>query len=99
MTRDEWAQYAEHRTRDELNQLLHYGHIIPVSRGWTDNYVAEHFPGWHWNSLMATWMAAGIVVRSTVGGPPSCDPQVVAIHFNGPDSFAVEWIDGTVTTA
>lgn len=99
MTKDAWAQYAEHRTRDELNKLLHYGHIIPVSRGFTDAYVAKHFPGWHWNSLMAIWKAAGIVVRSPAGGPPWCDPEVVAIHFNGPDSFAVEWVDGTVTTA
>ena len=28
---------------------------------------------------------------------PKCQPQVMAIHFNGPESLAVEWIDGTIT--
>lgn len=96
--RSAWHEYAEHRSRDELNRLLHYGHIIPVSRGYTQAYVAEHFPGWSWNGLMAVWRAADIVVNRG-GSPPKCKDNVVAIHFSGPSSFAVEWIDGTVTTA
>jgi hypothetical protein len=92
-----WNEYGEHRTGIEVDRLLHYGHIIPVSHGYTTEYVAEHFPGWTWNQLMAIWRAAGVVVRSGVGGPPSCDRRVKAIHFDGPDSFAIEWLDGTVT--
>lgn len=88
--------YAEHRTRDELNELLHHRHVTPVSRGWTRDHVEQRFPGWDWNSLMAIWRDAGVVVRSPAGGPPKCDPRVQAIHFNGPDSFAVECLDGTV---
>ena len=94
-----WLEYAEHRTGVEVGQLLHYGHIIPVSRGLTEGYVAEHFPGWTWNNLMAVWEAAGIVVPSASGGLPSCDHRVKLIHFTGADAFAVEWVDGSVTTS
>lgn len=41
--------FREHRTREELNSLLHYGHIIPVSKGWTRAYVEDHYPGWTWS--------------------------------------------------
>ena len=99
MNHSNWNEYAEHRTGVDIQNLLHYGHIIPVRRGLTQNYVAEHFPGWTWNELMAVWQAAGIEVRSDAGGPPSCDERVKAVHFNGPGYFAVEWSDGTVTTS
>jgi len=97
MIDDHWREYAERRTGAELDRLLHYGHWIPVIRGYTAEYVDEHFPGWTWNTLMLIWRAAGIVVKSEVGGPLRCDGRVKAVYFNGPDSFAVEWIDGTIT--
>lgn len=93
----EWHEFAEHRTRDELNGLLHHGHIIPVSRGYMQAYVTEHFPDWTWNELMAVWRAAGVVINRG-GTPPKCNDEVLTIHFNGPESFAIEWSDGTVTT-
>jgi hypothetical protein len=92
-----WQEYAEHRTGIEVHKLLHYAHFIPVGNGRTQAYVAEHFPGWTWNELMAVWQAAGIVRTSPAGGPPACHERVKAIHFNGPTSFAVEWLDGHVT--
>ena len=42
--------------------MLHFGHIIPVSKGWTREHVNSHFPGWTWNQLIAVCMAAQIVV-------------------------------------
>lgn len=47
---------------------------------------------------MSIWQAAGIVVKSEAGGPLRRDERVKGIHFNDWNSFAVEWIDGTVTT-
>lgn len=86
--------FREHRSRAEIASLLRYGHIIPISKGYTDAYIASHFPGWTWNQLMETWRSAGIVV--TRGGMATCDERVVSISFNGPGDLQVEWADGTV---
>ena len=94
MSDRDWSEYREHRTRAEVDGLLRYGHIGPVSRGYTDTYADEHFPGWMWNELMAVWRAAGVIVPNKGGGTLSCDPRVKVIHFNGPDSLAIEWLDG-----
>ncbi len=73
--------------------------FLPSPNGYTAAYVNEHFPGWTWNSLILIWQAAGIVVKGEAGGGPlRCDERVKAIHFDHANSFAVEWIDGTVTT-
>lgn len=87
--------FREHRTREELNSLLHYGHIIPVSRGWTRAYVEAHYPRWTWNALVKMFVAAGIFVNRG-GAPPKCDDRVVMFHFSGPEEFFVEWADGEV---
>ena len=85
------SQFREHRTREELNALLHYGHIIPVSKGWTREYVDTNYRGWTWNSLIGVFRSAGIVVASACGGPPKCDDRVVMFHFSGAGDFFVEW--------
>ena len=88
------SRFREHRTRAELNSLLRYGHIIPVSKGWTRAYVDARYPRWSWNALMTIFQAAGIVVPSACGGPPKCDDRVVMLHFSTTGDFFVEWIDG-----
>jgi hypothetical protein len=85
------SRFREHRTREELNSLLHYGHIIPVSKGLTSAYVEAHYPRWTWNALMSIFRAADIVVPNPYGGPPKCDDRVVAFHFSSPTEFHVEW--------
>jgi hypothetical protein len=92
------SRFREHRTRPELNALLHYGHIIPVSKGWTKTYVDTHYPGWTWNALMAIFRDAGIVKFSACGGPPKCDDALVMLHFSSTGDFLVEWSDGTGAT-
>lgn len=88
--------FRMHRTGQQISDLLKYGHIIPISKGYTKNYVAEKFPGWNWNELMAVWRAAGIVVGGA-GGMPTCDARVESVSFNGPDDLAVQWTDGSTT--
>jgi hypothetical protein len=95
MTADDSA-FRQRRTRYELNALLHYGHVIPVSRALTDAYVREHHPGWTWNALMAVFNSAGIVINRG-GSPPCCDPHVEVFHFDHKDSWLVEWTDGSQT--
>jgi len=70
--------------------VLHYGHIIPVSKGYTSKYVALHHPGWSFNELVEIFKAAGIVVSD---GMARCDARVGWIHFNDATSFVVEFED------
>jgi hypothetical protein len=92
--KSDFSHFGTHRTREELNQLLRYGHVIPVSKGLTAKYVAEHYPGWTWNSLVEVFKAAGIF-EGRGGSPPKCDDRVATLHFNSKSSLAVEWSDGT----
>lgn len=97
--REDFAQYAEHRTDTQIRQLLHYGHWIPILRGKTDVYLAEHYPGWTWNELWEICQAAGIVVREPDGRfSRRLDVRVKAFHFTDTRTFAVEWEDGSVST-
>lgn len=88
--------YREVRTREQLNKLLHYGHIIPISRGLTTKYVGEHYPGWTWNALIRVLSAADVYVGQG-GAPPHCDDRVVRVHFDSHETWRVEWADGRVT--
>ncbi len=100
MTEDAFAKDAEHRTGTEMQRLLHHGHWIPVLRGFTAAFVAEHFPGWTWNGLLAVCRAADIIdPNSGGGGPLRCDPRVLAFHFTNVRRFAIEWNDGTVSVS
>ncbi|MGM7667636.1 hypothetical protein [Microbacterium sp. A93] len=88
--------YKEVRTKKQLNELLHYGHSLPVRRGYTDEYVREHYPDWTWNALVRVLTAAGVYVGRG-GSPPCCDDRVVRVHFDSEQAWRVEWDDGTNT--
>lgn len=92
----DYSSFLEHRTGEQLNELLHFGHVIPVSKGYTRRYVQTHYPGWTWNSLIAVLKAADVFVGRG-GSPPRCDDQVRAVHFDSATSFAVEWLDRAPT--
>ncbi len=88
------SRFREHRTLEECKSLLRFGHISPVSRGFTQRFVAENYPGWTWNELVQVFTAAGILINRG-GSPPTCDDRVVTFHFSSPSEFYVEWINGT----
>ena len=89
---DAYAAFSEHRTHGLLHALLHYGHVIPVTHGYTRRYVDEHYPGWTRNELVGICRAAGIVVTPDKGAPLRCHPGVVALHFDRSGAFQVEWV-------
>lgn len=92
-----WSLRSSHmkRSRQEIARLLRYGHIIPISKGYTCDYVAEHYPGWTWNELVETLRAARILVQA--GSMITCDERVELIQFTGPEDWEVHWCDGSVT--
>ena len=46
------AEKSIHLSAKQIKELIHYGHVIPMSRGWTQKYVEENFPGWEWNDIV-----------------------------------------------
>lgn len=95
--RTPFEEFAEHRSADELARFLHHIHWIPQSRGLTDAFVDEHFPGRTWQGLVMVLKAAGIFVGRG-GSPPRLMPTVTMLHFSDATRWAVEWSDGVVTS-
>lgn len=87
---DTWNDYTEHRSRDDLNELLRYAHFIAVGKGHTQRYVEQHYPGWHWNELIAILRIGGVLQKGD-GDRLQCDPRVRSVHFGKGSLFAVEW--------
>lgn len=85
------------RSREEIAELLRFGHPIPVGKGYNRRYVADRYPGWTWNELMAVWRAAGILVP--VGSMLTCDDRAEFVRFTGPKAWEVHWSDGSATGA
>lgn len=82
--------FPEHRTRDELNELLRHAHFIAVGKGYTAKFVEQNYPGWHWNELISILQIGG-VVRKHEYDRLKCDPKVAGLHFGRGSTFAVEW--------
>lgn len=82
-------RYADARTREQLNELPRYGHIIPISKGLSDRYVEEHYRGWTWNALVQVLSAAGVFVGRG-GSPPCCDDLVIRVRFDNDGAGGVE---------
>jgi hypothetical protein len=93
-----FEEFAEHRTAEELARFLHHIHWIPQSRGTTDAFVDEHFPGRTWQGLVLILTAASIFVGRG-GSPPRLMPTVAMLHFTDATRWAVEWEDGVVTAS
>jgi len=93
-----FEEFAEHRTAAELARFLHHIHWIPQSRGITDAFVDEHFPGRTWQGLLLVLEAAGIFVGRG-GSPPRLMPTVEMLHFTDAIRWAVQWEDGVVTAS
>ncbi|SJN21085.1 hypothetical protein FM104_02970 [Microbacterium esteraromaticum] len=89
--------YRETRTKAEIDRLLHYDFVIPISRGFTTKHVNENYPGWTWNQLVCTLNNAGVRVARP-GSPSACHDEVVRVHFDSEQSWLVERADGSTTT-
>lgn len=89
-------KYRENRTKDELDALLHYDFFIPISRGFTADFVEKNYPGWTWNALIGVLNAAGVRVARP-GRPSVCHEDVVRMQFDSEQSWRVEWKNGSVT--
>lgn len=85
------SMFAKHLTAADVDLVLHHGHWIAQSRGFTRQFLEQHHPGWSLGGLVAVFTAAGVRAGNR------CRERVAAIHFDGPDRWLVEWTDGTTT--
>lgn len=92
------SAFDQARSRHALDELLHYGHFIPLRHGLTRAYVEKNYPGWSWNELIELLTSAD-VVRGPAGSPPRCRSSVGAVHFSHDGSWLVEWQGGRVTAS
>lgn len=95
------SRYRWHLTAPDLRDLARHGHVIPISRGFTQAFLDEHYPGWTWNRIIVALTKAGVM--QTVEGMPAIHPGVVTVHLvdaadpaaDGPDACCVEWRTGS----
>lgn len=86
-----YAHFAHHLAARQIADILGRTHWIPICRGLTGEWVAQHHPGHTFNELIGVFNAAGVVgPLSSRGGPPRPIAGLFAIHFDSVESFAVE---------
>lgn len=82
--------YRSRLTREQINEIVHYAHIIPVSKGYTAKFMRERYPQQDFNMLMRVFNAAG-VLDPTGFGMSTCRKAVAALRFSDSEHFEVEW--------
>jgi hypothetical protein len=54
---------AEHYlVAEDVKRLAHYGHVIPMGKGFTRDFMAAHYPGWEWGQLLSAIAKGGLFV-------------------------------------
>jgi hypothetical protein len=81
-------------TAADVAAVAHYGHIIPVSRGWTTEFMRANFSGWDWNAIIPVLRRRGAMAARKGHGGALREPYVgVLIHADG----RIVLDDGTLT--
>ena len=91
-------QYRWQLTRAHVDYVLHYTHWIPIGRGFTQQMLADYYPGWTLGGLIRLFDAAGVRItpddlNGASGAPHGgrCHWQVLAFYFNAERDFHVVW--------
>lgn len=91
-------QYLWQLTRAHVDCIVHHTHWIPIGRGFTQQFLAEFYPGWTLGGLIRLLDKAGIRIapddlNGAHGAPHGgrCHWQVVAFYFSDENHFHVVW--------
>ena len=71
--------YALHLDREQLADICRHFHWIPVSRGWTDAFVRQNYPGWSPNLFAKVFRENRIVMA---GSPPKLRADVAEVWIS-----------------
>lgn len=101
------GSFVEERSFDEVRTLLHYGHFIPRTKGFTTQHLDTHWPGHTFNWLVDLFTAAGLLTFVSPLGAVINESGLIResndltdfrrILFNDMTDWAVEWTDGSWT--
>lgn len=71
------ASRSEHYLgADDVKRLAHYGHVIPMGKGFTRDFMADHYPGWEWGQLLGAIAKAGLYAPNQGHGGRLADGYV-----------------------
>ena len=76
-------------TADDVRWLAHYGHPIPISKGFTLQYMNRHYPGWSWSQLVNTLRRAGLYAKNAGHGARITEGFVGALVLADGDGVAI----------
>lgn len=76
-------------TADDVRWLAHYGHAIPIMKGFTLEYVNTHYPGWSWSQLVNTLKRAGLYAKNEGHGARIAEGYVGALVLAEGDGVAI----------
>ena len=65
------------------------GHAIPIMKGFTQDYVNEHYPGWSWSQLVNTLKRAGLYAKKEGHGARITEGFVGALVLAEGDGVAI----------
>lgn len=69
---------------EDVKRLAHYGHVIPMGKGFTRDFMAAHYPGWEWGQLLGAIAKAGLYVPNQGHGGRLAEGYVgVLVQLDG----------------
>lgn len=92
------TDYRWRLAREHVDEVLHYSHWIPNTRGFTRQFFDEHYPGENLSGFLAVFRASDILLDDGLGSElvGRCHWKVRYVYFTDANSWAVEW-DDTIT--
>lgn len=89
------TEYRWRLAREQVDEVLHYTHWIPNTRGFTRQFFDEHYPGETLGRFMAVFKAAGILLDDGLGSELAgrCHWRLRHLFFNDAATWVVEWDD------
>jgi len=52
-------------SRNAVKDLAHYAHLIPITQGFSRDFVHKNYPGWEWNDLLPVLLSSGRYDKET----------------------------------
>ena len=82
-------RHDHYLTGEDVRELAHYGHPIPIGRGFTRDYVNKNYPGWQWGQLMNVLRRADLYVKNEGHGGRIAEGYVGALVLSEGGGVAI----------
>jgi hypothetical protein len=85
-------------TRSQIGRFLHHLHIIPVSKGLTDEWMQKNAPNWTTSTLIDALKKAKAIKRSTkhFSGWEPCVDSVTVVRQGIDPAMVTDVVKGVV---